>query len=112
MKRTLSPEAIAEQRQQLDAELRAGRLYLNEAARKMRAILCKSQSEFAVLLDIAPRTYIDFERGVGNPRLDTLMKIAGLFGLAVKFGPADSLHDRGSSLRSAGPTRRKSGAGH
>jgi transcriptional regulator with XRE-family HTH domain len=99
VRRNLSQEEIVGMRQRLDEDLRAGRLYPHEAARQMRHILRKSQEEFAVMLKMSPRTYIDFERNVGNPTLETLNRIGSLFGLVVKFGPSDTLHDRGESLR-------------
>jgi DNA-binding XRE family transcriptional regulator len=94
-----SQNEIHRMRQQLDADLRAGRLYIHEAAKGMRHILGKTQRDFADLLGIAERTYIDIERGVGNPTLETLSKIGALFGLAVKFGPYDTLRDNGDGVR-------------
>ena len=99
MKRNLSHEEIAQMRQQLDSDLRNGLLYPHEAAKQMRLILRKTQAEFADMLKLGRRTYIDFERSVGNPTIDTLSRIGKLFGLAIKFGPSDTLHDRGEALR-------------
>jgi putative transcriptional regulator len=58
---------------------------LGETIRKMRQILGKTQPEFARLVKVAPRIISDLERGVGNPRLDTLNRIGRLFGLGVGF---------------------------
>jgi transcriptional regulator with XRE-family HTH domain len=77
-----SPE---EQRRRLEEDLRAGRLTLQEAARRLRKSLGLNQKEFALQLGIGPRTYIDFERGVGNPTLNIMEKIAHPFGWRVGF---------------------------
>ena len=58
---------------------------LGETIRKMRQILGKTQPEFASLVKVAPRIISDLERGVGNPRLDTLNRIGRLFGLGLGF---------------------------
>jgi len=54
----------------------------------MRKVVGKTQPEYAKLIGVAERAYIDFERGVGNPTLATLKKIAKSFGLDVSFRPA------------------------
>ena len=58
---------------------------LGETISKMRQILGKTQPEFARLVKVAPRIISDLERGVGNPRLDTLNRIGQLFGLGIGF---------------------------
>lgn len=66
-------------------DLNAGRLSLSEATRRMRKIVGMTQTEYAKLLGIAPRVLMDIERGHGNPRLDTLEKLAKPFGLCIGF---------------------------
>ena len=58
---------------------------LGETISKMRQIVGKTQPEFARLVKVAPRIISDLERGVGNPRLDTLNRIGHLFGLGIGF---------------------------
>ncbi len=63
-----------------------GTLDMRGASRLMRKILGYSQREYAEkVLKIAPRVLIDFERGVGNPTLETLQKIGRPFGLELGF---------------------------
>lgn len=99
IKRKLTAEEIETARRALYDDVAAGRLYLHEAARQMRQILCMSQGRFANLIGVAQRSYIDFERQVGNPTLETLRKIGCLFGFEVKFGPMQTLHDGGIAAR-------------
>ena len=66
-------------------DIQAGRLPLGEATRRMRKIVGMTQPEYARLIGIAPRVLMDLERGHGNPRLDTLEKLAKPFGLRVGF---------------------------
>lgn len=66
-------------------EIERGKLSLEEAVRKLRRSIGKTQPEFAKLVKIAPRIVIDLERGKANPTLKTLRKIAESFGLEVGF---------------------------
>lgn len=72
-------------REEFYADIEAGRLSLGEALRRMRRIAGMSQTEYAKLIGVTPRVLMDIERGVGNPRLDTLEKLAAPFGLRVTF---------------------------
>ncbi len=74
-------------REQLQDDIVNFRLTLPEACRRMRKTAGVTQPDFAKMLHIAPRSYADIERGRGNPRLDTLEKIARIFGFQVVFGP-------------------------
>ncbi len=74
-------------REQLQDDIVNFRLSLPEACRRMRKTAGVTQPDFAKMLQIAPRSYADIERGRGNPRLDTLEKIARIFGFQVVFGP-------------------------
>lgn len=71
----------------LAATVQEGRLNAAEIARKLRKTTGLSQKNLAVRLGIAQRTYIDFERGVGNPTLETLEKIARAYGWGVVLLP-------------------------
>ena len=56
---------------------------LSNTIRKMRKVTGLTQPEYARLVGISPRVLIDLERGVGNPTLKTLEKIASPFGLRI-----------------------------
>jgi DNA-binding XRE family transcriptional regulator len=70
-------------RQELYDRINAADLDLVEAVRIMRKVAGKSQAEYARLVGISPRVLIDFERGVGNPTLETLRKILAPFALEL-----------------------------
>jgi len=56
---------------------------LPNTIRKMRKVTGLTQPEYSRLVGITPRVLIDLERGVGNPTLKTLEKIASPFGLHI-----------------------------
>lgn len=56
---------------------------LPETVRRMRKSIGLTQAEYAKLAGVAPRVLMDLERGVGNPTLNTLEKLAAPFGLKV-----------------------------
>ena len=88
MKPAVSADEIAASvrvREAFYDDIHAGRLSLGEATRRMRKIVGMTQTEYARLIGIAPRVLMDIERGHGNPRLDTLEKLAKPFGLRVGF---------------------------
>jgi DNA-binding XRE family transcriptional regulator len=65
-------------------DLDEGRLTsLSDTVRRMRKSIGLTQTDYAKLVGIAPRVLIDLERGVGNPTLKTLEKIAAPFGLCI-----------------------------
>ena len=65
-------------------DLEEGNLgFLPNTIRKMRKVTGLTQPEYARLVGISPRVLIDLERGVGNPTLKTLEKIASPFGLHI-----------------------------
>ncbi len=65
-------------------DLDEGRLTdLPDTLRRMRKAVGLTQTEYARLAGVAPRVLIDLERGVGNPTLKTLEKLAAPFGLRV-----------------------------
>lgn len=67
-------------------DLNSGRCAnLADSVRRMRKITGLTQKEYAGLIGIAPRVLIDLERGVGNPTLKTLIKMASPFGLDIGF---------------------------
>ena len=89
MKRKREKQSPDEMRRELEDGLRRGEITLEEAARRMRLIQGKTQIEYAKELGVATRTYLELERGIGNPRLETLEKIAAPFGYKIVFYPGD-----------------------
>lgn len=87
-------------REQLQDDILNFRLSLPEACRRMRKTAGMTQPDFAKMLGIAPRSYADIERGQGNPRLDTLDKIARIFGFQVVFGPMPPVTGRDRTVTS------------
>lgn len=80
------PDQARRMKEELYEGLEAGTIDMREASRRMRQILGLSQAAYAAkVLKISPRTLIDFERGVGNPTLETLRRIGSPFGLEVGF---------------------------
>jgi DNA-binding XRE family transcriptional regulator len=80
------PEDARKMKIQLYEGIESGALDMRAASRLMRKILGYSQKEYAEkVLKIAPRVLIDFERGTGNPTLETLQKIGRPFGLEISF---------------------------
>lgn len=65
------------------AAVRAGDMTLAATVKAMRRLTGLTQPEYARLVGVAPRALIDIERGVANPTLETLEKIARPFGLRV-----------------------------
>lgn len=84
--RKLRPEEIRREKEELYADIEAGRLTLGQATRRMRNIVGLTQTEYAEkVLKIYPRVLMEIERDRGNPTLETLQKIAAPFGLSVRF---------------------------
>jgi DNA-binding XRE family transcriptional regulator len=70
-------------RRELYERIDRGELSLREAVRLMRRVAGRTQAQYARLVGISERSLIDFERGVGNPRLSTLEKILAPFRLEL-----------------------------
>ena len=85
MKRTRTKEEIKEMRQQFAKSIERGELGLAEATRQMRHIVGKTIPDYAKILKISERTLSDIENNAGNPKLETLQKIAKPFGLKISF---------------------------
>lgn len=81
----LDAEAAMQLRQDFYRDIESGNLSLSEALKQMRKIAGMTQTEYAQLIGITPRVLMDIERGKGNPRLDTLNKLAKPFGLQVSY---------------------------
>jgi len=84
----LSPAEMAERKDALYRGVATGELSIREATREMRKILGLTQAEFAKkVVKVSPRILSEFERGLGNPTLETLNSIARPFGMQVSFLP-------------------------
>lgn len=53
-----------------------------QSRRKARKI---GQEQLADIAGISPRTLRDIEKGIGNPELETLMKICNVLGMEIKI---------------------------
>ena len=87
MKRIRSKDEIQKMRQQFTQAIEQGELGLAEATRRMRHIVGKTIPDYAKILKISERTLSDIENNAGNPKLETLEKIAKPFGLQISFIP-------------------------
>lgn len=81
-----TPDNAIEAKRALREDLEAGNLTLSDALRRMRKIVGLNQTDFAKnIAGITPRIYMEYERGQGNPTIDTLNKIAKPFGYEIGF---------------------------
>jgi len=69
----------------LKSALEAGAFSPGKACRVLRALNCSSQEDFAVRLGMNVKVIKALEAGRGNPRYDSLEKIASAVGLRVAF---------------------------
>ena len=72
-------------RRSLAERARSGQLPLPDAVAELRKGIVLTQIEFAAVIGITRRQVADIERGTANPTLQTLQKIARLFGFDVGF---------------------------
>lgn len=87
MKRYSEPET-RKMKDELYKDLARGAVEIREATRRMRKIIGLTQADYAKkVAKISPRILSEFERGTGNPTIDTLEKIGKPFGLKVSFLP-------------------------
>ncbi|WP_020558222.1 helix-turn-helix transcriptional regulator [Thiofilum flexile] len=84
-RKPIDPETSIAMREAFYEAVDSGGLTIAEGVKRMREIVNMTQPEFAYWLKIAPRALMDIERGVGNPRLSTLLKIAKPFNLKIGF---------------------------
>jgi len=89
--RKFAPSEMAERKETLYRGLAEGRLSIRDATREMRKILGMTQADYArKVVGVSPRIISEFERGLGNPTLETLTNIAKPFGLQVGFIPPEN----------------------
>lgn len=83
--RVPTPEEALKERNAFFASVTEGRLSLAEAVKSMRRLSRLTQPEFAKHRGIGLRALREIESGVGNPTVETLNKVASIFGLEVGF---------------------------
>ena len=74
-------------RQQLYKDVASGAIDVGQAVRVMRRISHLTQPEFAKHRGISVQALKQIEQGTGNPTVQTLDKVASIFGLRVGFVP-------------------------
>ncbi|MBT9371107.1 helix-turn-helix transcriptional regulator [Rhizobium sp. CSW-27] len=80
-------EEILENRQTLAERARTGDLRLPGAVAEIRKGFGMTQAEFANMLSLTRRQIVEIEGGTANPTLETLEKIAKIFGFTTGFVP-------------------------
>jgi DNA-binding XRE family transcriptional regulator len=83
-------DEISENRKRLRERAAAGDLRLPAAVLEIRKSLWLSQVTFARITGLTKRQVIEIETGKANPTVQTLEKVAGLFGFTVGFVPKSS----------------------
>jgi transcriptional regulator with XRE-family HTH domain len=91
----------------LRAALERGAFSLAEACRVLRSLRGDSQEDFAAHLGLNVKVIKALESGKGNPRYDSLEKIAGAVGLRVAFVKAESAVELLDPDRRAADERRR-----
>lgn len=106
-----SDAAIREQRAALQEAFDAGNLDLADGVRAIRKLLDLTQAEYAERVGVAARAVIDLERRVGNPTLETVLKLGRPFGLTVVYRTPQALGPEAKPLlkRSLKPKRSRAG---
>jgi DNA-binding XRE family transcriptional regulator len=90
-RKPVSKDMLRQQRDELYAAIERGELSLQDAVKRMRAITCMTQPEFAAQRGVSVKVIKEIERGIGNPTVNTLNQIADIFGLEVAFVRKDRL---------------------
>ncbi len=83
--RKLSEEDRRKVRETIADQLASGQLSLGDSVRLMRLAAGMTQVQYARLVGLDLRVLAAVEKGNGNPRLDSLEKIARPYGLSVSF---------------------------
>lgn len=85
LRRPLAPELARAQREAFYQAVQTGQLSVGEAVAAMRKISRLTQEEFAQHRGISVQALRQIEQGIGNPTVETLNKVASVFGLRVGF---------------------------
>jgi transcriptional regulator with XRE-family HTH domain len=90
MKRYSNSE-MSRLKEDLYSDLATGTVDIRKATLRMRKIIGLTQKDYATkVAKISPRILSEFERGAGNPTIETLEKIGRPFGLKVSFLPPEA----------------------
>lgn len=81
----IDPDTERELRAQFYADIDAGKVSLRDAVKRMRRLSRLTLPEFARHRGISLGALKQIESGTGNPKIETLNKIADIFGLEVGF---------------------------
>lgn len=84
-KKPLPREQLKELRTDFYAKIDRGELGIADAVTEMRKISGLTQVEFAAHRGVSLRVVQEAERGIGNPTVESLNKVASIFGLEVAF---------------------------
>ena len=84
-KKPLAKELLMAERLQFYQDIESGKLSLQQAVKKMRAISGLTQAEFAAHRQVSLRVIKEIESGTGNPTVKSLNQIAKIFALEVTF---------------------------
>lgn len=84
-RKRIDPEVERELRDRFEEAIAANTLSIPEAVKSMRRLSKLTQAEFAAHRGIDVSTLKSIEYGQGNPKLETLNKIADIFGLELRF---------------------------
>ena len=85
VKKPVSPDLAAHRREQFYANIATNAVTISEAVVAMRKISRLTQAEFAKHRGISVQSLKQIEAGTANPTVDTLQKIADIFGLTIGF---------------------------
>lgn len=80
-----STEESMRKRDEFYASIQSGELSIPKAVVSMRKISRLTQPEFAKHRGISVQALRQIESGLGNPTVETLNKVASIFGLQVGF---------------------------
>lgn len=81
----LTRDELNRLRQEFYEKIERGELDIPEAIKAMRKLSRMTQIEFAEHRGVSLKVIQDIERGVGNPTVQSLNKIADIFGVEVGF---------------------------
>jgi DNA-binding XRE family transcriptional regulator len=94
IKRPVDPQVAKARREDFYKAAISGHLSVAEAVAAMRKISRLTQEEFAAHRGISVQALRQIENGRGNPTVETLDKIASIFGLQVGFVPRPRPDDK------------------
>ncbi|BDT69092.1 hypothetical protein os1_32800 [Comamonadaceae bacterium OS-1] len=86
------PDVLSAARARLYAAAPTGEMSLGQSVRAMRKISGLTQAEYAAHRNVSLQALRQIERDQGNPTVDTLNKLAQIFGLRVGLVPLQAPH--------------------